>query len=146
MSICAPFYFTKQLNMHGEIRHICMAEDDPDDFFLFSKVLKETNNGVKLTWFQTCDALLKFLRNETDLPDLIILDMNMPRMDGHACLVTIKKEITLHHIPVIIFSTAGQPAHIEQAVKAGALKYILKPHSLDELRNVISEILKPHSP
>lgn len=127
--------------MKGEIRHICMAEDDPDDYYFFSKVLNEINSNVKLSWFQSCEDLLQFLKADSGLPSLIVLDMNMPKMNGQNCLVTIKQELQLHHIPVIIFSTAGQPAIIKMAIQAGALKYILKPFSLAEFKEVIHEIL-----
>lgn len=118
-----------------------MAEDDPDDYYFFSKILHEVNNDVKLTWFQTCEDLLQFLRTDSNLPCLIVLDMNMPKMSGHDCLTTIKKELQLDHIPVIIFSTAGQPATIKMATQAGAHKYILKPFSLAEFRDVMRDIL-----
>lgn len=118
-----------------------MAEDDPDDYYFFSKILNEINDNVKLSWFQTCEDLLKYLNTGSDLPCLIVLDMNMPKMGGQSCLVTIKKELQLHHIPVIIFSTAGQPATIKMATQAGAHKYILKPFSLAEFRNVMRDIL-----
>jgi len=127
--------------MKKEIRHICMAEDDADDFYFFSKILKEINDSIKISWFQTCEDLLRFLMNGSDLPCLIVLDMNMPRMDGHSCLVTIKNEIMLHHIPVIIFSTAGHPDTMNKAKMAGAYKYLLKPHSLNDFRKIVEEIL-----
>ena len=67
--------------------------------------------------------------------------MNMPKMSGQSCLYSIKKELQLHHIPVIILSTAGQPALIDMAYKEGAYKYILKPFSFNELRQVVRDIL-----
>jgi len=127
--------------MNDEIRHICMAEDDPDDFNFFSEILGEINKKVKLTWFQTCEHLIQFLKAGTDLPCLIVLDMNMPRMSGQNCLITIKKVLNLHHIPVIIFSTAGHQSIINLAYEAGASRYILKPCSLDEFRNTVRDIL-----
>lgn len=130
--------------MRSEIRHICLAEDDPDDYYLFSKVLNEINNNIKLSWFQTCEHLLQFLKTDTELPCLIILDVNIPIMGGQECLTTIKNELHLHHIPVIILSTAGQPTTIKMAYQAGASKYILKPFSLDDFRGIVREILATH--
>jgi CheY-like chemotaxis protein len=127
--------------MKGGIQHICLAEDDPDDYYFFSDILKEINNAIKLTWFQTCEDLLEFLRTGGGFPCLIVLDMNMPKMDGQTCLMSIKKELELCHIPVIILSTAGQPSTINRAYQAGAYKYYHKPSSIDELRKVVSEIL-----
>lgn len=127
--------------MKGDIQHICLAEDDPDDYLFFSDILMEINSSIKLTWFQTCEDLLAYLKTGSNLPCLIVLDMNMPKMDGQTCLVSIKKELELRHIPVIILSTAGQPTTINLAYKAGAFKYYHKPNSFDEIRKVISEIL-----
>lgn len=118
-----------------------MVEDDPDDYYLFAKVLHEINENIKLTWFQTCEHLLEFLKTDSDLPSVIVLDLNMPKMDGMACLETLKRDQPLKHIPVIIFSTAGQSKTFKLAYDAGAHKYLLKPFSLDEFRRIIREIL-----
>ncbi|AEV99629.1 hypothetical protein A4D02_27770 [Niastella koreensis] len=101
--------------MKEGIKHICLTEDDPDDYYFFSEVLDELNGDVKLTWFQTCEDLLEYLKAGDNLPCLIVLDLNMPKMDGQTCLVSIKEELALHHIPVIILSTAGYPTTIDQA-------------------------------
>jgi CheY-like chemotaxis protein len=127
--------------MKREIQHICLAEDDPDDYLFFSDILKEINSAIKLTWFKTGEDLLAFLKTGSNLPCLIVLDMNMPKMDGQTCLVSIKKELELRHIPVIILSTTGQPTTINLAYQSGAYKYYYKPNSIDEIRKVISEIL-----
>ncbi|MBO9204942.1 MULTISPECIES: response regulator [Niastella] len=127
--------------MKGGIQHICLAEDDPDDYLFFSETLKEINSAIKLTWFQTCEELLTFLKTGSELPCLIVLDMNMPKMDGQTCLVSIKKELELSHIPVIILSTAGHLTTINTAYQAGAFKYYHKPGSIDEFRKIITEIL-----
>jgi len=119
-----------------------MAEDDPDDYHIFSEFLHEIDSTIKLTWFQTCEALLDFLKPNKDLPDLIVLDMNMPKMDGHTCLVTIKKELNFFHIPVMILSTTNHEATVNRALLAGAFKYYQKPYSLDEYRRIINEMLE----
>lgn len=127
--------------MKGGIQHICLAEDDPDDYFFFSEILREINSEIKLTWFQTCEDLLTFLKAGSNLPCLIVLDMNMPKMDGQTCLVSIKTELELHHVPVIILSTAGHATTINTAYQAGAFKYYHKPGSIEGFRKIISEIL-----
>ncbi len=127
--------------MKGEIRHICLVEDDPDDYYFFAKILREINNDIKLTWFQTCERLLEFLSTRSDLPSLIVLDMNMPKMSGQECLEIIKKEPSLSHIPVIIFSTAGESKEFNLAYEAGAHKYFLKPFGVEGARKIIQEML-----
>lgn len=127
--------------MEKTIRHICMAEDDLDDHYMFSTFLQEIDFTIKLTWFQTCELLLEYLKAGSDLPDLIMLDINMPKMDGYTCLQTIKKELNLTHIPVIFLSTANNPSAKNAAYNAGAFKYYGKPFSLVEYRQLINEIL-----
>lgn len=129
--------------MQPGIRHICLADDDPDDYYLFSRTLKEINDTVKFTWCNTCDNLIKFLQEASPLPDLILLDWNMPRTDGASCLKKIKEEIRLQHIPVIIFSTASTPAAVKTARESGAVKYLVKPFSIAELKEIIKELLNP---
>ena len=128
--------------MKGEIRHICLVEDDPDDYYFFAKILREVNSNTQLTWFQTCERLLEFLKTGNDLPSLIVLDMNMPKMSGQECLEIIKKDPALKQIPVIIFSTAGESKTFNLAYEAGAHKYLLKPFAVEDFRKVIREMLE----
>jgi CheY-like chemotaxis protein len=118
-----------------------MADDDHDDFYLFSTILREENNSVKFTWCKSGSDLLKFLTEGNDPPDLILLDMNMPGYDGQKCLKIIKEELLLLHIPVIIFSTSSSPSAIKLACEQGAFRYIVKPHSIEALREIIKGML-----
>jgi CheY-like chemotaxis protein len=128
--------------MQGNVKHICLADDDPDDYYLFSRTLREVNDSVAFTWCNTCEKLLQFLETHTPLPDLILLDWNMPVTDGATCLKKIKEEAALRHIPVIIFSTASTPSSVETALENGALRYLVKPFSIAGLKDVIIDILK----
>lgn len=128
--------------MKKRVHHICMAEDDPDDHHIFSEFLHQIDSTIQLTWFQTCETLLDYLKSGSALPDLILLDMNMPKMDGHTCLVTIKKELTLFHIPVMILSTTNHQTTVNRALQAGAFRYYQKPYSLEEYRRIIKEMLE----
>lgn len=122
-------------------RHICLAEDDPDDYYLFSKTLEEINDSNKLTWFTNCEDLLQYLKTGYELPDIIVLDMNMPKMDGQTCLTTIKSEAHLLHIPVAILSTGNCPKAINKANEGGAFQYFVKPYTMDEFRKIVQQIL-----
>lgn len=124
-----------------ERKHICLAEDDPDDHYLFSRVLQEVDETNKLTWFKTCDDLLQYLRTSNEQPDVIVLDMNMPKIDGQTCLRSLKAEADLLHIPVIILSTGNSPTSIKKAYESGALKYYVKPYSIEGYRKIILEII-----
>ena len=125
--------------MKKKIEHIFFADDDADDYFLFSTTLKEIDDSIRITYFRHCDDLVNALK--FDLPDVIVLDLNMPGNDGQKCLTYIKRESQLLHIPVIMYSTSGHVEAIEQAYQNGAHKYIVKPNSVEKLRNIVTEII-----
>jgi CheY-like chemotaxis protein len=123
-------------------RHICLADDDVDDHLLFSIALKEAGDSVKLTAFHNCSTLLEFLSSTTQLPEIIVLDMNMPGNESHNCLIRIKAETRTSHIPVVIWSSTVSEAIKNRAIECGAHGYIVKPSSLDGLKLEIEQILK----
>lgn len=127
--------------MEGEIGHICMADDDADDYCLFNTILKEINDSILLIWFTNGRELLKYLSSTDNLPELILLDMNMPGHNGEECLQKIKENPQLSHIPVVILSTASSPTTLKKVYENGALKYFIKPHSIEGYTKVIEEIL-----
>jgi DNA-binding NtrC family response regulator len=122
-----------------KIEHIFFADDDADDYFLFSTTLKEIDDSIRISYFRHCDDLVNGLK--FDLPDVIVLDLNMPGNDGQKCLTYIKRESQLLHIPVIMYSTSGHVEAIEQAYQNGAHKYIVKPNSVEKLRHIVTEII-----
>lgn len=115
-----------------------IVDDDPDDSDSFCEAIKGIDTSSQcLTAMNGEDALRK-LRNETiPLPDLIFLDLNMPRMGGRQCLVELKKDEALKDIPVIIYSTASTQDYINETLKLGAVYFLVKPTDLKELRNQI---------
>jgi CheY-like chemotaxis protein len=127
--------------MPRSIQHICIADDDPDDYFLFKTALSEVNDSVKLNGFSSCAGLLEFLKNTHQLPDLIVLDMNMPVSDGIKCLLAIKKEARLQHIPVVIYSTSDSPDTMRRAKECGAFDYLPKESSFHVTKELIAKLL-----
>jgi CheY-like chemotaxis protein len=118
-----------------------MADDDMDDYYLFKTALYEVNESVKLTYFGSCDSLLDYLKTSNNLPDLIVLDINMPGTDGYNCLIAIKNDIQIADIPVIFYSTSSEPVLIQNAYDSGARQYIVKPYSIELLKEYIRELL-----
>jgi CheY-like chemotaxis protein len=127
--------------MKNTVRHICLADDDSDDYLLFSSSLEDIDKTVQFTWCSTGEKLLNFLKTTAELPDLILLDLNMPTMDGPTCLRQLKADPVFRHVPVVMFSTASSPAIIKEVEEQGALKYILKPHSIAGYKAIINELL-----
>lgn len=127
--------------MPSDIQHICIADDDEDDYYLFEAAFKEADGLVRLSHFKTCAALLTWLQSGDALPELIIMDVNMPGNDNYSCLLAIKKEAHLAHIPVIIYSTSGTPALVKKAHECGAYKYLIKPSSMGLIREMVKDLL-----
>ena len=125
--------------MKRKIEHIYFADDDADDYFLFSTTLQEIDNSIRITYFRHCDDLLNGLKS--DLPDIIVLDLNMPGNDGQKCLTYLKRESHLLHIPVIMYSTSNHDEAIEKAYQNGAHRYIVKPNSAEKLKDIVVEII-----
>lgn len=76
-----------------------------------------------------------------DPPDLILMDVRMPRMSGYQACELIKNSVELRHIPVVFLSAKGQESEIRTGLDAGADDYILKPFSPDQLTGKVAEIL-----
>lgn len=123
---------------------ILLAEDDADDRFFFTKALNELAIDTHLTMVQDGEALMEHLLTHlNDLPDVLFLDLSMPRKSGFECLTEIKEELKLMDLPVIMFSTAyPRDYNYEQSIAKmlltiGAHDFIRKPSGFKELKAVI---------
>jgi CheY-like chemotaxis protein len=124
---------------------ILLVEDNPGDVRLTREALKE--GKIKNNLFVTSNGVeaLEFLRKEgeyTDAirPDLILLDLNMPRMDGRELLQKIKEEPDLRRIPVVILTTSKSEEDIVKSYDLHANCYITKPVDLDQFINVVKSV------
>ena len=118
-----------------------LVDDDTDDTSLFREVLEEVNPSIIFNWAEDGQEALQFLKNEdSELPDIIFLDLNMPRMGGKECLAEIKNDAKLHKIPVIMYTTSSQSRDIEETMQKGAICFITKPTNMKELKNILSSI------
>ena len=127
--------------MTRTVHHICLADDDMDDYYLFKTALHEVNASVKLTYFGSCDTLLDYLKITDNLPDLIVLDINMPGTNGYNCLIAIKSDSRIAAIPVIFYTTSSSPLMMKDAYDSGVHQYVVKPYSLEVLKEYIREFL-----
>jgi CheY-like chemotaxis protein len=142
---------TNNPNDSGYTNHvstILLADDDADDRLLMQEALLEANfpkenlsfveDGVDLM-----DRLFsrgRYANVEKSLPDLILLDLNMPRKDGRQALKEIKSSPTLRHIPVVVFTTSTLPEDIYQSYDLGANSYITKPQSFEGLESTLQTL------
>jgi CheY-like chemotaxis protein len=120
---------------------VYLADDDPDDRFLFEEALLEVRNDVKITMLDNGEQLMKCLDgNITNMPNLIFLDLNMPLKNGIECLEEIKKDNNLKNIPVIILSTSNQKETINQVYIKGASHYMCKPDNFGKLKLLLDKV------
>ncbi|HEY9008845.1 response regulator [Ohtaekwangia sp.] len=120
---------------------ILYAEDDIDDFLFFCEVIETIDPTIQCVNATTGIEALEMLDRIDTLPDFIFIDINMPAMDGKACLKDIKNDPRLKSIPVIIYSTSNSPMDIEQCMQLGAAAYLVKPHSFDDIVASLSKIV-----
>jgi CheY-like chemotaxis protein len=126
---------------------ILIAEDDSDDRFLMQKALEETGKDIKIEFVENGVELLDSL-NKTrtadngNYPGFILLDLNMPKMDGREVLKTIKTDDEFKKIPVVIFSTTKNQLEVKRCYDLGANTYIVKPVNFDLLVETIHDIHK----
>lgn len=127
-----------------------MAEDDEDDQFFFIRALKKITIPTKLTIVGDGESLLEHLRtNQKIKPDLLFLDVNMPRKNGLECLNEIKMLEVIKDIPVIIYSTSLDDSAVDEFFNAGAHCYLKKDvfqvllqHLQSILKNLTEDNLK----
>jgi len=119
--------------------NILLADDDTDDCQLFTDALHELNKPFRLTCEPNGERLMKFLNEAKELPDIIFLDLNMPRKNGFECLSEIKKNELLCHLPVVIISTSFDKKTIDLLYQNGANYYLRKPNDFPALKRLIDK-------
>jgi len=124
---------------------ILLVEDNPGDVRLTREALKEGKVRNKLNVVMDGDAALAYLRREGDYasatrPDLILLDLNLPKRDGREVLAEIKKDPSLKRIPVVILTTSSAEKDVLQTYDLQANCYITKPVQLAEFLSVVKSI------
>jgi len=124
------------------MKRVLLIDDDRDDAELFKEALFEINSAIVFEHYEDSKAGLKLLlEKQTDLPDLIFLDINMPIVSGWQCLTEFKKTEHLKHIPVILFTTSSQTKEKEIADEMGAEGFITKPNEYKALKELLSSVV-----
>ncbi|MFN3323479.1 MAG: response regulator [Bryobacteraceae bacterium] len=124
---------------------ILLVEDNPGDVRLTREALRESTVPCRLTVVPDGEAALKYLRREgvyTDAvrPDLILLDLNLPRKDGREVLCELKRDDDLRQIPVVVLTTSMAEQDIFKAYDLHANCYLQKPVDLDRFLSIVRAI------
>lgn len=121
--------------------HLLLIEDNEGDILLTQEALSDVALRNSLTVMRDGEQALNYLKNSKNhLPDLILLDINLPRMDGKEFLNRIKTDPALLHIPVVVLTTSSSGRDIKDAYSLYANCYITKPVDFDSFVQVIRAI------
>jgi chemotaxis family two-component system response regulator Rcp1 len=124
---------------------ILLVEDNPEEVLLTRETLKDAKVANEVSVAADGEEALRFVRNEREFagsprPDLILLDLNLPRKDGRQVLTELKNDEQLRRIPVIVLTTSASDQDLMEAYDKSVNAYIRKPVSLDRLINVVNSI------
>lgn len=125
-------------------KNILLTDDDTDDCMLFSEVFGEIfpANEARLTIANDGVELMEVLEETVPPPpEVIFLDLNMPRKNGFECLEEIRRSPKLRSIPVVILSTTSNRDVIEKTYRNGANYYVCKPQSYALLKKAVEQVL-----
>jgi CheY-like chemotaxis protein len=121
---------------------ILLVEDDPDDIELMHDALKDNNILFSLETIKQGDAVLPYLEKVASYPDVIVLDLNLPKMHGREVLKSIKSNPGIAHIPVIILTTSSAKKEMDYCIQNGASTYLIKPVTIEGFNETVSAIVK----
>ena len=119
---------------------ILNVDDDDEDIEIFCDALREIDPSIICMVAKSADEALQILNSDIELPQYIFLDINMPKVDGNACLKEIKKDPRLNKIPVIMYSTYSRTSDLEtyKSLDAG---FLVKKNSYYELVHELKRVL-----
>ena len=124
---------------------LLLVEDSSDDVDLFMQALKRSEAGLEVEVVHDGEEALHYLKRgnsfaNPELPQLILLDLNLPKKHGCQVLREIKNDDRLRMVPVIVFTTSNAPADVTCAYELGAACYLIKPDSFNGLLEMIRNI------
>ncbi|PQJ09073.1 response regulator [Flavipsychrobacter stenotrophus] len=117
---------------------ILLADDDDDDRYIFESALNEINNRCSVAYVDDGEKLINFINNSNSVPDIIVLDINMPKINGLDCLKYIKNNKEYSFSRILMLSTSTNEHDVREAYNNGASLYIRKPQSYTELKNILA--------
>jgi CheY-like chemotaxis protein len=120
--------------------NVFYADDDEEDQELFKNIALEIKENLRLVIQKDGIELIKQLQSHP-LPDIIFLDLNMPRQNGYDALKEIRNDKKMGNVPVVIFSTSDDDRAINATRQLGASLYVTKPNSFSAFKNIINHTL-----
>ncbi len=131
--------------LDSRLARILLVDDSEHDVYLTTMALKRSKIAVEISQVENGEECLAFLRKEgpyadAETPDLILLDLNMPILDGRGVLKAIAEDETLSHFPVVILTTSEEEKDVLDMYKLRCSSYIVKPVDFDQFTRVVQEL------
>jgi CheY-like chemotaxis protein len=130
---------------------VILADDDAEDRLFFLEAFKDLNLSLGVNTVNDGAALLEYLNDIEHIPQIIFLDLNMPKVDGLTCLKEIRSNPRYKDVCIVIYSTSSNEDEIENCLVIGANFYIKKPSDFDKLKSMLYKVItfnghcqKPH--
>lgn len=131
-------------------KKVLIAEDDPGDVFLLQRAFNAAQVPASLHFVRDGQEAIDYLEGESGfgdreaypLPDLMLLDLKMPRLNGFDVLSWLRQQPGLKRLLVTILTSSDQPQDINRAYDLGANSYLLKPHSSNQLSELVKRVEK----
>ena len=124
-------------------KRLLLIDDDHDDHEFFLEAIKEIDSSITCTTFFDGEQALGQLKNTgSEVPDLIILDTNMPKLNGKQILAELKRIPNLRDVPVVMYSTFFSDRDNLELTNLGAMHYLSKPYKFEEFRSSLEELLQ----
>lgn len=120
---------------------ILLIEDDAIEVMKFIKVIETLGEDHQIVEAKNGEEALDILNSGKQLPDIIVLDLNMPKVNGIEFLASLKKDDLLKYIPTIVLTTSNNPKDILECYKIGIAGYILKPLKYEDYVSRINKAL-----
>ena len=126
------------MNVMDNPTHVLLAEDDDDDYFIFSMAIKELTFKVILSRAENGDILLRLL--DENRPDVLFLDLLMPCKDGKQCLREIRANKKFDSLPIVVYTSLHDLESIEFTYREGSNLFVIKPSTLTEIKEVLQKV------
>lgn len=140
-----PIVFSKEDQIAAKDKVILLVEDNENDALMTMRSLKRSNVLNEVTWVkdgaEALDYLMKdCLEEGKPLPQLVLLDIHMPKVDGIEVLRTVRGDSRINWLPIIIFTSSKEEKDLMDSYKLGVNSYICKPINFDEFAPVVSTL------
>jgi len=123
--------------------HVLLVDDEPDELLLLHRAFTAVAPQVRVTELTSCAKVVPFLRaaGRAGAPNLVLMDLNMPGMDGHEALASIRSDPKFGNTPIIIFSATESRAAIARSYMLRANSHVAKPADYQHLKKIVASIV-----